>query len=140
MTTGPTFAQQRIVCLALLGGIAAYAAVVAFLLQDGTRIAPEPVPPLDMVSIVAGIAVAIAATAVRAALGATARNAPANERANRLFIARLAPIALLEGGAMLGITTWLINADPMPGALVAGVLFALGLVFVPFTDPDANAI
>jgi len=135
----PTFAQQRIVLVAILSGVVAYAAVVAFVLPGDARPNPAGVPVLDEVSICAGIGLAVAALLARRALTASAANAAPGERANRQFLARLVPLAMLEGGCMLGLTAWMVNGDPVPGAIVAAVLFALALLLVPFQDPDAGA-
>ena len=131
----PPFAQQRIVCLALLTGIVLYAAVVAYLLNSGP--VARPVPELDQVTLFAGIALAIGALVARGVLKAKANEAPAADRSQKHFVATLVPLAMLEGGCLLAITTWMVNTNTIPNLLIAGVLFAIAVVLVPFSDPAA---
>jgi hypothetical protein len=133
----PAFAQQRLVFVALLLGIVLYAVVVGFVLRSG-RLVAEPLPILDQVTPFAGFAIAIAAIVLRAVLSSRAESAPPERRSEKRFVARLASIAVLEAGCLLGITTWMVNGTAIPNLLVAGVLFAIAVVFVPFSDPDAG--
>lgn len=120
--------QQQLVLAAILGGVVAFALVVAVVLaQTGHGLADPPVPVLDLVSLAAGASLAAVALWLRQQL----RNAPADaapdEAAMRQFQALLVPVAVLEGGMMLGLVTWLLNGKPLPGAAVAGALFLLAL-------------
>lgn len=137
----PPFAVQRIVCLSLLGGIAMYTVVVAVLLQgnDGKGLGDPVVPILDQIVIWAGAGVALAAFTLRAALMRAVDAAPPAERRDKRFVATLLPLAMLEGGAMLGITVWLINGTAVPNLVTAMVLFAAAILVVPLRDPEERA-
>ncbi|MBL9078216.1 MAG: hypothetical protein JNL08_11970 [Planctomycetes bacterium] len=139
MSAGPTFAQQRLVCIALLLGITFYAVVVGVVLQStGKGLAAAPLPELDTVAIALGAAMAIGAVTARGVLRRLAERAEPEARAAARFRAVLVPIAMLEGGCLFGITVWMLNGNPVPGLAVAMVLLAIAIVLVPFTDPDAR--
>lgn len=140
MTMGPTFAQQRLVCFGLLMGVSAYAIVVAVVLeQAGKGFGPQHDDVFDTVSMAAGAALAVAAMVLRQKLGQLVAVASPADRASARFRALLVPMALLEAGCLLGITTWLWNGNPVPGLVVAMVLLALMISFVPLRDPDEGA-
>ena len=136
----PTFAQQRLICIALLVGMSFYAIVVAIVLKtnDGKGMAPEPLVILDTVVVAVGAAMAIGAFVLRSVLGGAAEKTAPEQRAMARFRAALVPIVLLEGGCLFGVTVWMINGTPVPGLVVAMVLLAIAIVLVPFTDPDAE--
>lgn len=140
MNGAPTFAQQRLVCVALLLGMTFYAVVAGIVLSqnEGRGLAHTPIEILETVVVIVGASLAIAAFAVRAALQRAAERADPDERAVRRFHASLVPLALLEGGCLFGITVWLLNGRPVPSLVVAMVLLALAIVVVPFSDPDAD--
>jgi len=93
---------------------------------------------LDTVAIAAGVAIAGAALIVRRMLQAAAARQTGAPRAMASFRATLVPIAILEGGCLLGLTTWLLNGNPVPGLVVALVLLSLAVLIVPFSDPDGR--
>lgn len=141
MSTGsPSFAQQRLICIALLLGMSFYAIVVAVVLQtnDGKGLASEPLPALDTVVVVVGAAMAVGAFVLRAALRGAAEQTAVEQRAMARFRAALVPIVLLEGGCLFGVTVWMLNGSAVPGLAVAMVLLAVAIVMVPFSDPDAT--
>lgn len=133
----PPFAAQRIICIALLLGMFCYAVVVAVLLQQQgwQGISEAPIEILDTVVMAAGSAILVTAIVVRSALRGRAAAAPAATRALLTFQATLIPVAILEGGTLLAITVWMLNGNAIPHVIVAAVLFAVAVVFVPFTDP-----
>ncbi len=134
----PPFALQRIVFFALLLGIAMYAIGVAVLLQQsgGKGFVEPPIDELDLVATIAGLGLATAAMLVRRAMHAVANRLAGDERAAARFRATLVPMAILEGGCLLGLTTWLLNGRVVPGLVVALVLLSLAVLIVPFADPD----
>lgn len=134
----PTFAQQRLICFALLMGVGAFALVVAFLLQQngGAGLSPEIDPLLGTMVLVVGPSMAVAALVARSVLGRKAEAEPAATRASARFRAVLVPMAMLEGGALLGITVWMLSGAAVPNLVVALVLLALMIALVPLRDPD----
>lgn len=135
----PPFAAQRLICIALLLGMLLYGVVVAVLLaqQEWRGIAEQPIDVLDMITPVAGGALLVAATVARMTLRNRAEAAPAEVRPGLMFQSTLVSVAMLEAGVLLAITAWMLNGNPMPHVIVAAVLFAVTIVFVPFSDPDA---
>lgn len=134
----PPFALQRIVFCALLMGMAMYAIGVAVLLQQsgGKGLTEPPIEALDTVATFAGIGLASAAMLVRRSMHAVADKLAGTERAAARFRATLVPMAILEGGCLLGLTTWLLNGRAVPGLVTALMLLALAILIVPFSDPD----
>lgn len=136
-TGSPTFAQRRLICLALLMGVGAYALVVAFLLQqNGAGLSPDVDPMLGTVTIAVGSSMAVAALLMRHVLGSKADAEPMATRPLARFRAALVPMALLEGGALLGITVWMLSGAAVPNLVVALVLIAAMIALVPLRDPD----
>lgn len=137
-TGSPTFAQQRLICFALLMGVGAFALVVAFLLQQngGAGLSPEVDPMLGTLVLVVGPSMAVAALGMRSVLRRKADAAPVATRAMARFRAVLVPMAMLEGGALLGITVWMLSGAAVPNLVVALVLLALMIALVPLRDPD----
>ncbi|MBL8754208.1 MAG: hypothetical protein JNK15_12980 [Planctomycetes bacterium] len=141
MTGGqPPFAVQRVVFLALLGGMAAFALVVAMVLQGngGRGLAETPIEMLDIAAVGIGATNAVLAFVLRAILHGRIAAHPPQQQATARFAATLVPIAVLEGGCMLALTAWMLNGAPFPNALVAGVLFAVAVTITPFRDPDRS--
>lgn len=134
----PTFAQQRLICFALLMGVGAFALVVAFLLQQngGAGLSADVDPMLGTVVLAVGPSMAVAALLVRGMLSRKADAEPIATRAGARFRAVLVPMALLEGGALLAITVWMISGAAVPNLVVALVLLALMIALVPLRDPD----
>jgi hypothetical protein len=133
------FALQRLVFFALLLGMVAYTVVTAVLLQTfGKGLAESPIAGLDDVAVFAGLAMATGAMLVRRSLQRRAELLPAAERSHARFRATLVPLAILEGGCLLGTTTWLLNGRPVPGLVVGMVLLSLAVLIVPMRDPDAD--
>lgn len=137
----PPFAQQRLVFVALLAGMVAYAGAAAIVLRqnDGRGLAPAPIPALGNVTVWAGAGLATAAMIVRARLHAIAAAASSAARRAARFRATLVPLAMLEGGCLLGITTWLLDGRIDPGLIVAAVMLGLAVLIVPFREPDEPA-
>lgn len=133
----PPFAVQRLVFLSLLLGIAVFAVVVAFVLQsnDGHGLADPRVPLLDTLSPVLGAVLAASAFTVRSLLQRRAARQDAGQRSQLRFSATLVPLAQLEAGALFGLVVWLLNGNPVPGLVVACVLFSLAVWLVPFHEP-----
>lgn len=134
----PPFATQRVVFFALLMGVLGFAAVVAVMLDQngGKGLAAAPIDALDTMAIVVGAGLATAAMLVRRRLQTGTTQLEGEARAAASFRATLVPLAMLEGGSLLGLTTWLQNGRPVPGLVVALVLLSLAITIVPFTDPD----
>lgn len=132
------FAAQRVVFLALLLGMTAYAVAVAVVLQvnEGKGIATAPIPELDAFVVVAGVAFAGTALLLRSKLRSAAERLTGPDRSGAQFRATLIPLAMIEGGCVFGTTVWLLNGNPVPGLVVAMVLLALAIYLVPFADPD----
>jgi hypothetical protein len=135
------FAQQRILYFAILLGVAMFVVMVAVLQQtnDGKGLGAEPIAALDTAVIALGLAAAVSAFAVRGPLVRRAEQATGSARSHARFRATLVPLAILEGGSLFGIVTWMLNGDPVPGLVVALVLLAGAIAIVPLRDPDAGA-
>lgn len=135
----PPFAVQRLVFLALLGGMVAPAIVFAALLagNEWRGLGDQPVPELGWAATLFGIAIAPIALLLRGKKLAQADGAPPERQGMLRFQARLLPIAMLEGGVLLNLVAWLLNGTILPSVAVAVVLFALAIVVTPFSDPDA---
>lgn len=135
----PPFAAQRMIFIALLLGMSMYAVVVAVLLaqQDWVGIGEEPIEVLQTVVVAFGAVTAITAPMIRGVMMRRVEAAAEEQRPGLRFQARLVPVAILEGGVLLALTAWMLNGGLLPYVAVAGVLFAIAVVLVPFTDPDA---
>lgn len=122
------FPAQRLVALALVSGMGMYMVAVAVVLQsnDGRGLADAPIPGLDVAVPAAGIVLALAAVIARQRL--RGRGLPAT----------LVPLALLEGGSLLGSTAWLLHGEVVPHLVTALVLLALAIAIVPLWDPEAG--
>lgn len=131
------FARQRLICLLLLLGVGAYAAVTAFVLQSNEWRGLEPPTGAALADLAWPLCAGIVAGAVvmRGTLRRAAQAAPPEQRSMREFTAMLTPVAMLEGGCLLGITTWLLSGRAMPGLAAAGVMFAVAVLLIPFADP-----
>ena len=138
--TPPPFAQQRLICLALLLGMVSYAMVVAvMLMQNGYQgMADEYIPWLDIAVPSVGGACAVLAWFLRRALSASAAQQFGVARGNAMFRANFAPIAIAEAGCLFALTAWLFNASAVPHLVTALVLLSLSIWFVPMRDPDAR--
>ena len=135
----PPFAVQRLVFLALLGGMVAPAIVFAAVLagNEWRGMSENPVPELGWAASLFGVAIAPIALLMRGKKLAEADAAPPERQGMLHFQARLLPIAMLEGGVLLNLVAWLLNGTLLPTMAVAVVLFALAIVVTPFSDPDA---
>lgn len=142
MGTPPSlpFARQRLVCLVILAGILVYTAIAAYMLQtnEWRGLQPDSARMLEDVLVPFGGAIAVGALTTRGVLSRRSATAPPAERPMRRFTATLTAIAMLEGGCVLAITTWMLGGNTMPALVVAGVLFAIAVLAIPFTDPDAT--
>lgn len=137
--TPPPFAQQRLICLALLLGMVSYATVVAvLLLQNGFQgMATEYIGWLDIVVPSVGLVCAILAWQSKRLLSAAAASLFGVARGNAMFRANFIPIVIAEAGCLFGLTGWLLNANAMPHLVTALVLISISIWFMPRRDPDA---
>ena len=137
--TPPPFAQQRLICLALLLGMVSYATVVAvILMQNGFQgLATEYIDWLDLAVPGVGAACAVLAWLTKRSLSAAAATLFGTARGNAMFRANFIPIVIAEAGCLFGLTAWLLNANAMPHLVTALVLISLSILFVPMRDPDA---
>jgi hypothetical protein len=140
MNGAPTFAQQRLIAVALLLGMTFFAVVVAVVLQtnSGKGLAAEPIEVLDTVVLVVGASMAVTAFVLRSLLTAAAERAAPDQRPLQRFRAVLVPLATIEGACLFALTVWMLNGKTVPTLVVAMVLLALAIVMVPFHDPDAD--
>ncbi|MBK8097487.1 MAG: hypothetical protein IPK26_10285 [Planctomycetes bacterium] len=131
----PDHRTTMIVCSSLLGGVCLFAIVIAVLLQgDGTGM--QPLEFMNTLSVAVGASLLPVALLLRSTLRQRAEQKTGADRARARFAAVLVPIAVLEGGMMLGLTTWMMNGTPMPGLVVACVLLAAAIGILPFRAPD----
>lgn len=139
---GPSFAQQRTICIALVLGIAMYVTAVGVILKinDGSGLSDEPIEVLDTAALAVGIAVAIGAMLARSILTKKAKATAKEHRATPRFLARIVPLAIIEGGGLLAITAWMLNGNALPSLAVACVLLSFAIALIPLTDPDADTI
>lgn len=136
------FHVQRLVCIAPVLGAVLFAIVVGVILQgnDGRGFAVEPMPDLDTVIVAVGGVLLIGGLMLRAVLHGRAdatEHGPARSLAR--FRARLVPIAILEGGALLGLVGWLLTGAAVPNLVVALVLIAAQIAILPLHDVDDRA-
>lgn len=144
MTSGPrnaSFAQQRLIAFALLFGVGAYTLVAAFVLQqnDGKGLQPELPAELADVALLLGPAMLVTGLVLRTVMNRRAEALPVDERAPLRFQAMLLPMAVLEAGALFGITIWMLCGKAVPSLATALVLFAAMIAIVPLRDPDEGA-
>lgn len=135
----PPFAVQRLVFLALLGGMLAPAIVFGAMLagNDWQGLGSAPIPELGWAGALFGLSIAPLALWMRATKLAKAAAAPPEAAPMLRFQGRLLGIALLEGGVLLNLVAWLLNGSLLPSVPVAAGLFLLAVVLTPFSDPDA---
>jgi hypothetical protein len=140
-TPPPPFAMQRLVFVALLLGPSLFAVVVGVLLQmrGGKGMAETPIPMLDTVVVVVGISLTSAALMLRRVLSRVAASMTGDARSHARFRATLIPLAMLEGGSLFALTTWMLNGAAVPPLAVAVAMLAIAVVLVPFSDPDRGA-
>ena len=138
--TPPSFAQQRLICLALLLGMVSYATVVAVMLvQNGNQgMASEYMGWLDIAVPSVGAVCAVLAWLAKRLLTAAAAQQFGVARGNATFRANFIPIAIAEAGCLFGLTAWLLNANAIPHLVTALVLLALAIGLMPMRDPDAS--
>jgi hypothetical protein len=137
--TPPPFAQQRLICFALLLGMVSYATVVAvMLLQNNFQgMATEYIGWLDIAVPATGLCCAVLAWTMKRHLSAAAASLFGVARGNARFRANFIPIAIAEGGCLFGFTAWLLNAN-WPPLVTALVLLSISIWFMPMRDPDAG--
>lgn len=134
------FAGQRMICMALVFGMAMYAIVAGLVLQtnEGAGLADEPIEMLDTVALAVGIAAGVLGMLVRVLLTRKAEAAAKEDRATPRFLSRIVPLAILEGGCLLAITVWMLNGKAVPALAVALVLLSFAIALIPLQDPDAE--
>ena len=137
----PPFLVQRVVCFALVLSITTYAIIAGVVLQTNGGEGLMEQPPEGLGTFVwAGSGVALlGSVTVRLLFTARASGLEGNDRGRMLFLARLAPIALLEMGCLFAITAWMLDGQRVPGLALACVQLALAIALVPLRDPDAPA-
>lgn len=126
-------AQQRLVLMALVVGMALYIVATAVVLQanDGRGLAADPIPALGTAAAVLGITTATAAIVLRTLLRARAAGDGDGDGERARFTADLVAIALLEAGSLFGTTTWLLTGAAMPGLATALLLLAIAIALLP---------
>jgi hypothetical protein len=137
---GSSFAQQRLIGLALVLGMVLYIVAVAVMQQvgDGKLPAVGPIAILDTLVPIVGAAVAVGAFLLRRSLRGRAETKTGLMRSAARLQALLVPLALLEAGCLLATTAWWLNGAPVPHLATALVLLALAIAIVPLQDPDAG--
>lgn len=136
------FAGQRMVCMALVFGMAMYAIAAGVMLKvnDGVGLAEEPIALLNTAALIVGIAVAIIGVFVRILLTKKAEAVDKEHRATPRFLSRIVPLAIIEAGCLLAITVWMLNGSALPALAVACVLLSIAIAMIPTRDPDAESI
>jgi F0F1-type ATP synthase membrane subunit c/vacuolar-type H+-ATPase subunit K len=136
------FAGQRMVCMALVFGMAMYAIVAGVMLKmnDGLGLSEEPIEVLDTVALIVGITFAVSAVFVRSLMTKKAKAADKDHRATPRFLSRIVPLAIIEAGCLLAITVWMLNGNALPALAVACVLLSIAIAMIPTQDPDADAV
>ena len=136
------FAGQRMICVALVLGMAMYAVVVGVILKlnDGVGMTEEPIEVLDTIALIVGIAVAVLAVFARILIAKKAATADKGQRATPRFLSLVVPLVLLEGGCLLAITVWMLNGNAVPALAVACVLLSIAIAMIPLQDPDTDSI
>lgn len=139
---GIPFAGQRMICMALVLGMAMYAVVVGLILKlnDGVGMIEEPIEVLDTIALVVGIAVAVLAVFARILLAKKAATGDKDQRATPRFLSLVVPLVLLEGGCLLAITVWMLNGNAVPALAVACVLLSIAIAMIPLQDRDTDTI
>ncbi len=134
------FAGQRIICFALVFGMTMYAIVAGVVIQnnEGVGLAEEPIEVLDSVVMFVGGAMAAGALAVRMVMNKRAEARDGPDRYLPRLLSRIVPLAMLEAGCLLAITTWMLNGKTVPSLVVACVLLSFAISMVPLRDPDAD--
>ena len=135
-----SFSGQRILCFALVFGMTMYAigAGVAIQNNEGVGLAGEPIEMLDSVVMYVGGAMAAGALAARMVMNKRAEARDGPDRSLPRFLSRIVPLAMLELGCLLAITTWMLNGTAVPSLVVACVLLSIAISMVPLQDPDAD--
>lgn len=135
------FAQQRLVCFALLLGMTVYAIVAAVMLQcnDGKGLAGEPIPLLETIAGSMGAILTVTAILLRFVLRGKAEKLTGDGRAAARFASVLVPLAILEGGCLFATTVWMLTGNAVPSLAVALVMLAIAIALVPFSDPDTHS-
>jgi hypothetical protein len=134
----PTFAQQRLILMALLVGMAIYTIAIAVVLltNDGKGLSPEFFADRDWIVPVLAASMATGAMVLRGSLQRGADALTGDARSAARFRATLIPVALLEGGCLIGLSAWLITGRSVPHLVTALVLLAIAIAIVPFSDSD----
>lgn len=133
----PSFAQQRLVCIALILAMGLMAGVFALVLEPGQLLVePQQSQTLLTINWVAGVVSLLAAVTVRLFCRSRAEAAKAEERAKWRYLSSFLPIVILEGGFLLGMVSWVLTGETVPALVFASLQFVFALSFVPLTDPD----
>lgn len=126
--------MQRIICLSLVVMTIAMC-VGAFMMRSDPG--DEPFVVMDSIVTIFACATLALAVVLRLVMKRRASGLEGGERAAMLWQSRLAPIAILEGGAMMAAVVYYIGAPDVPALVVMVVHPLLMLGFAPLSDPDA---
>jgi len=132
----PPFGAQR--------GLCAGVVVMTVGISVGALVArPEPTDaaPFDVLDPVLWAfapAAMVLALVLRVLLARRADAAEGQKRAFARFQSRLAPIALLEGAALMAAINYFLGAADVPSLVFMGAVPALMILLVPLSDPDAD--
>lgn len=134
------FAGQKMICMALLVGIALYAILAGVILKSnaGIGILDEPIESLDTAAVVVGIAQTLAAVTLRFLFNKKADAADLADRTTPRLLSRLVPIFILQTACLFAITVWLLNGKAVPALAVACILLSISIALMPLQDPDAD--
>lgn len=137
----PPFQAQRIICLALVGGLTMYTIVAAIVLQTngGEGLSPGAFPEFDVVVLLGGSVCVVAAWTVRLLFERQAQRLDGEAVRMLQFLKRVVPIGALEFGGLVATTGWLLEGTTWPYLVVLGVLLAQAIALLPMRDPDAAA-
>jgi hypothetical protein len=133
----PPFATQRILFFALFLGVTMFAIAAGILIQtrDGKGLADPPIVVLDDVVIIVGAFTLVGAFAMRALMHRRAARLDGQARGGAKFMATLLPLAMLEGGCLLGVVAWMLNGNAVPNLVVTLVLMSIAIALIPLRDP-----
>ena len=135
-----SFEDQRMVCLALVISVVLYAIVAGFALQsnEGQGLSEEPLEILETLTILLGATFSVAAILVRVMMNKRAARSDQDNRSKLRFQANFLPLAMLQTGGLVAITTWLFNGKAVPALVIACILLSLAIAMMPLRDPDAS--
>jgi hypothetical protein len=114
--------------MAIVSSQIVFAAVIFFVLAPAAGsgpsrgIAPEPIPVLETVATIAGIAAIPVAFLVRRTIWVRAAPDP-----RAILPATIVFSAILEGASVFNLVVWMLNGSLFPNGVVAGVLILVAI-------------